>query len=134
MSRRVRGDPRNISGPVAAVRGSPGPPQLEKSGFEPKINNNISNSLSQDHEKNLVKTLSKLNLIIEESIRNTSPMRLSKFAFTLSSNFNSFYEKSNVLHEQNDNIKNARLALVYSFRNTIKLILEMIGINTLEKI
>ena len=61
-------------------------------------------------------------------------MRLSKFAFTLSSNFNSFYEKSNVLHEQNDNIKNARLALVYSFRNTIKLILEMIGINTLEKI
>ncbi|MBE19209.1 MAG: arginine--tRNA ligase [Thaumarchaeota archaeon] len=107
---------------------------IEKSGFEPKINNNISNSLSQDHEKNLVKTLSKLNLIIEESIRNTSPMRLSKFAFTLSSNFNSFYEKSNVLHEQNDNIKNARLALVYSFRNTIKLILEMIGINTLEKI
>ena len=107
---------------------------IEKSGFEPKINNNISNSLSQDHEKNLVKTLSKLNLIIEESIRNTSPMRLSKFAFTLSSDFNSFYEKSNVLHEQNDNIKNARLALVYSFRNTIKLILEMIGINTLEKI
>ena len=61
---------------------------IEKSGFEPKIDNNMSNSLNQDHEKNLVRTLSKLNLIIEESIRNTSPMRLSKFAFTLSSNFN----------------------------------------------
>ena len=61
-------------------------------------------------------------------------MRLSKFAFTLSSNFNLFYEKSNVLHEQNKDIKNARLALVHSFRNTIKLILEMLGINTLEKI
>ena len=107
---------------------------IEKSGFEPKIDNNISNSLNQDHEKNLVRTLSKLNLIIEESIRNTSPMRLSKFAFTLSSNFNLFYEKSNVLHEQNKDIKNARLALVHSFRNTIKLILEMLGINTLEKI
>ena len=107
---------------------------IEKSGFEPKIDNNMSNSLNQDHEKNLVRTLSKLNLIIEESIRNTSPMRLSKFAFTLSSNFNLFYEKSNVLHEQNKDIKNARLALVHSFRNTIKLILEMLGINTLEKI
>ena len=107
---------------------------IEKSEFEPKINDKINNSLNQEHEKNLVRTLSKLNLIIEESIRNTSPMRLSKFAFALSSDFNSFYEKSNVLREQNNDIRNARLALVYAFRNTIKLILEMLGINTLEKI
>ena len=107
---------------------------IEKSEFEPKINDKINNSLNQEHEKNLVRTLSRLNLIIEESIRNTSPMRLSKFAFALSSDFNSFYEKSNVLREQNDDIRNARLALVYAFRNTIKLILEMLGINTLEKI
>lgn len=107
---------------------------IEKSEFEPKINNKISDSLVQEHEKNLVRGLSKLNLIIEESIRNTSPMRLSKFAFALASDFNSFYEKSNVLREENDNIKNARLALVYAFKNTIKLILEMLGIDTLEKI
>ena len=107
---------------------------IEKSEFEPKINDKINNSLNQEHEKNLVRTLSRLNLIIEESIRNTSPMRLSKFAFALSSDFNSFYEKSNVLREQNNDIRNARLALVYAFRNTIKLILEMLGINTLEKI
>ena len=109
---------------------------LNKAEFQPKIEqiNNIHECLTQPHEIELVKSMAKIDLVIEEAVRNMSPMRIAKFTYNLCNLFNSFYEKSPVLREQNTDIMNSRLYLVNSFRNSLIILFDLLGINYLDRI
>tara|TARA_Y100000590_G_scaffold266442_1_gene299275 strand:- start:6834 stop:8714 length:1881 start_codon:yes stop_codon:yes gene_type:complete len=109
---------------------------LEKSEFQPKIEQikNINECLNQPHEIELIKNMAKIDIIIEESVKNMSPMRIAKFTYNLCNLFNSFYEKSPVLREEDKNIMNSRLFLVNSFRNSLKILFDLLGINYLDRI
>ncbi len=109
---------------------------LEKSEFQPKIEQikNIHECLNQPHEIELIKNMAKIDIIIEESVKNMSPMRIAKFTYNLCNLFNSFYEKSPVLREEDKNIMNSRLFLVNSFRNSLIILFDLLGINYLDRI
>ena len=107
---------------------------LEKSKSEPKFEKDLYKFLTYQHEIDLIHNMSRIDLMIEEAILNISPMTIAKFTYTFCNQFNSFYEKSSVLYEENEDIKNARLCLVYSFKNSLELLFNLLGIESLKRI
>ena len=109
---------------------------LNKAEFQPKIDQikNIHECLTQPHEVELIKNMAKIDLVIEEAVKNMSPMKIAKFTYNLCNLFNSFYEKSPVIREENKDIMKSRLYLVNSFRNSLMILFNLLGIDYLDRI
>ncbi len=107
---------------------------IEKAGEEPIISEKSASLLNNEWESSLILSLAKLGLRIEESALNLSPKNLAKYTFFLSSQFNAFYERSPVLQEQDEELRNARLALVHRFKYSLGIVTSLLGIDTPEKI
>ncbi len=101
---------------------------LEKSGVHPSVTRKSISRLTDQVELELGKRISKFDLVIEEAAANLSPKVLARFLYTLSANFNSFYEKKPVIQEVDENVRLARLALVKGFENTCRVGLSLLGI------
>lgn len=84
--------------------------------------------LNHESEYNLIKKLSELPIIIEESCSGCRPHSVSSYLFDLASLFNQFYRDCPVLHEKNNDIRNARIALVNATRIVLRNGLELLGI------
>ncbi|MCL4393071.1 arginine--tRNA ligase [Patescibacteria group bacterium] len=92
---------------------------------------NFSNiSFSNDDEINLARYIYKFQDAIYES--KLSPNILTEYLLNLSKTFNSFYEKHSILKTQTE-VRNTRLALTYKTMQIIKTGLDLLGINTIEK-
>lgn len=107
---------------------------IEKAGEAPVISESSASLLDKEWESSLILSLAKLGMRIEESALNLSPKNLAKYTFFLSSQFNAFYERSPVLQEQNRELRNARVALVHRFKETLGIVTNLLGIDTPEKI
>ncbi len=97
------------------------------------INSNITAMLKTDHEVALIKEISKFDMYVEDSAVNLSPKSIARYAYSLATQFNAFYEKVPVLYDDNADLVNARLALVKAFALVIKNSLNLLGIDALEK-
>ncbi|HKZ61510.1 MAG TPA: arginine--tRNA ligase [Nitrososphaera sp.] len=105
---------------------------LEKSGQNVGSNAKFE-LLTHEAEIALIKEIAKLDLVVENAAKSFSPKSLARYAYTLATTFNLFYEKVPVLKEQNADVKMARLALVRAFGITLKNALETLGITALER-
>jgi arginyl-tRNA synthetase len=105
---------------------------LEKSG-QPVDKNAHFELLTNESEINLVKEIAQLDLIFENAAKSLSPKSLARYAYSLATSFNVFYEKVPVLREQNADILAARLALVSAFGVALKNTLTTLGITALER-
>jgi len=107
---------------------------LEKSKEIVTVNKEFKDVLETNEEKKLIIEISKMTLRIKEAVDNSSPKILAKYAYNLSSTFNSFYEKHRVLDTKDQELKMARLALVLAFNITIQRIGELLGLKMPNKI
>ena len=90
-----------------------------------KIDPTLLNHVS---EENLIKSLAKFPLIIEEACESCRPHNIPSYLFEIASLFNKFYRDCPVLPEKNNDIRNARLSLVNTTRIVLKNGLEILGI------
>ncbi len=97
------------------------------------IDYNLASILNTGHEISLIKDLSKFEMHLEDAALNLSPKSIARYAYSLTTKFNAFYEKVPVLHETNEEVRKARLILVNSFIATIRAALNLLGIDALEK-
>ena len=104
---------------------------LEKSAQDVESNAKFE-MLTHDAEIALIKEISKLDLVVEDAAKSLSPKSLARYAYTLATAFNLFYEKVPVLKGE-ANVRAARLALVGAFGIALKNALEILGITTLER-
>ncbi|HXV51122.1 MAG TPA: arginine--tRNA ligase [Nitrosopumilaceae archaeon] len=105
---------------------------LEKAGFEPKFDS-LFELLSTDHEVNLLKMIAKFDICINDAANNLSPKVIARFCYDLAVSFNSFYEHVPVLDNENKDLVNQRLCLVYCFKSTLEKSLELLGIATPQR-
>ena len=84
-------------------------------------------------EELLAKRLLSFANIIEESIITFSPHKLCNYLHSLASSFASFYENCPVLKNENKELIKSRLALCDLTGRTLKLGLELLGIDSPEK-
>lgn len=90
------------------------------------------NLLNTDEDLNLIRELIKFSEVIQDISENYQAHRLVKYVLGLAKKFNNFYEKERVVTE-NESLSQARLALVRAVKNTLAIILDLLGISKPEK-
>ncbi len=105
---------------------------LEKAGKEPEFDTSFD-MLSTPYEKNLVKTIGKFDIHVEDSAKNLSPKIIARYCYDLAVSFNSFYEHAKVLTAESAAMINARLCLVWSFKETLVQSLILLGIDAPDR-
>ncbi|MDQ3840722.1 MAG: arginine--tRNA ligase [Thermoproteota archaeon] len=89
--------------------------------------------LRTSYEEDLIKLLSKLDLIVEEAVVNLNPKALARYAYELATLFNLYYEKIPILKEKHTETRLSRLILVSAFSIVLNKVLDLLGIDALHK-
>jgi arginyl-tRNA synthetase len=105
---------------------------LEKAETKPRFDVSFG-ILSTEHEINLIKTIGKFDIQVEDAAKNLSPKVIARYCYDLAVSFNGFYEHVKVLTAENKDLVNARLCLVYSFKETLAKALDIIGISSPDR-
>ncbi len=103
-----------------------------KNNYKYNPDQEINISFSDDVEWNLLKKLLKLDEIIISIEKDLFPNRLCNYLFELCQIFNRFYDKVPILKAKNEQIS-SRLKLCALTEKTLKLSLDLLGIETLER-
>ncbi|WP_101477514.1 arginine--tRNA ligase [Candidatus Nitrosotalea bavarica] len=101
---------------------------VEKAGRDPMFEVNLD-EMQTIYETDLVKVIGKFDLQVEDAAKNLSPKVIAKYCYQLAVSFNTFYEHVKVLAAESESLINARLCLVYSFKETLGKALELLGID-----
>ena len=101
---------------------------VEKAGKDPVFETNFD-KMQTVYEKDLVKIIGKFDLQVEDAAKNLSPKVIAKYCYQLAVSFNTFYEHVKVLTAESESLINARLCLIYSFKETLGKALELLGID-----
>ena len=89
--------------------------------------------LVHEREVNLIRELSKMDLVIEECSLQMNPKILARYAHSLAVAFNIFYEQVPILKEANEVLVRARLSLVKAFGTVMRVLLNYLGIDPLSR-
>ncbi|MDE1813583.1 MAG: arginine--tRNA ligase [Thaumarchaeota archaeon] len=105
---------------------------LEKYGKSPNFGASLD-AVNTVYEKDMVKIIGKFDLQVEDAAKNLSPKIIAKYCYHLAVSFNAFYEHIKVLTADSEDVINARLCLVYSFKETLAKALQLLGIDAPER-
>lgn len=94
-----------------------------------ELNKFDSNLLTNEHELQLVKRISEFPEIIELSGNEKSPHYIASFLKDLAGDFHSYYNNSRFL-DPNNNLKKARIALIYGTKIILKNGLSLLGLTS----
>lgn len=89
--------------------------------------------LVDTNEISLIRVLGDFNNQIKSSIKFLEPSIITRYVIEVSKNFNKFYNSNNILNLNDENLKIARLILVYATTIVIKNALYLIGIETVDE-
>jgi arginyl-tRNA synthetase len=104
---------------------------LEKAGID--VKDAKFDLLKEEPEIALIKEISKMDLVVEDAAKSLSPKALARYAYTLATTFNAFYERVPVLKAEGKELLAARLALVKAYGIALGNTLAILGISALGK-
>jgi arginyl-tRNA synthetase len=102
---------------------------LKKAGKFKKTN---TSDEMNDEEKKLVRSIYEFQNIVKQSASEMKPHLICNYAYDLATIFNSFYQSTPVL-KSDEKKKNFRLTLVKSTSDILETCLNLVGINSPEK-
>ena len=102
----------------------------EERGFF--VNDYNAALLTENSEKDLIKMLSRFENMVEEAASSLKPYMIAKYARVLAELFNLFYKECPVLNADEE-LRNARLALVDGAKTVLGNVLDVLGINAPEE-
>ncbi len=86
-----------------------------------------------DKERDIVRLLHDAPSIIEQAAQNYSPAMVANYVYDLAKSFNSFYQDTPILREENANVLKFRLQLCVFVSKVIKNMMGILGIEVPEK-
>ena len=105
---------------------------LQKSGSHPELVSgsiDVKGSIEMNElERELVKLVYEFPMVLEESAKGYSPSLIGNYAYDLTKTFNRFYHDCSILKEENETIKQLRLALAKQCGQIIKKSMNLLGI------
>ena len=105
---------------------------IEKSERTPSINVDFG-LLCDPSELELIRKVGLFDIQVRDAAKNLSPKVIARYCHDLAVSFNSFYEHVHVLDLGDQNLEDARLCLVNSFKSTIEKSLGLLGISAPDK-
>ena len=97
--------------------------------------NNLSESaiiLSAPEERVLALKLSQLHNVIFRAHKEKEPSIIADYAYTLAQNFSTFYNACPIMGAEDKNLAGSRLKIAKLARDELKLLLNLLGIESLE--
>lgn len=105
---------------------------LKKAGYDKKAENIDYSILTDDAAADVCKTIALFNDKIKEAANRYEPSVIARYLVDVAQSFNKFYH-DNIILADDENVKNARLALVDAVRKVIKSGLAILGIDAPEQ-
>ena len=105
--------------------------QLEEKGFELDQNPDLG-LLSEDHEIELMISLAKYPEVLVRAARDYAPHQLAYYLRDLANAFHTYYNAHPFISSE-ENVRNARLALIAAVRQVIANGLSLLGVNAPER-
>ena len=105
---------------------------LKKAGYDKKAENIDYSILTDDAAADVCKTIALFNDKIKEAANRYEPSVIARYLVDVAQSFNKFYH-DNIILADDENVKNARLALVDAVRTVIKSGLAILGIDAPEQ-
>jgi arginyl-tRNA synthetase len=84
-------------------------------------------------EKELIKLLAAYPTVVQDAAKEFSPALVAMYSYDLAKTFNQFYDVCDVLKEQDENLRNFRIALCVTVARTINSGMKLLGIEVPEK-
>lgn len=101
--------------------------------WDNELSIDIDVNLLSEKELDILKTLYNFKPAIAEAAKQYSPAMIANYIYELAKEYNQFYHDFNILKEENEAIKKARLALSQLVGISIKNGMKILGINVPEK-
>jgi arginyl-tRNA synthetase len=93
----------------------------------------VYNALTEPQEESLIITLSRFPEVFVSSAEESNPTVLAQYANQLAQRFHEFYEKSDIIHVPDDNLKIQRAALADAVRIVIGTVTGLLGLQLAER-
>jgi arginyl-tRNA synthetase len=90
--------------------------------------------ITDDAERQLVRNLVRLPDILKEVEQDLYPNRICDYLFETSQKFNQFYENCPVNNAETPELKASRLSLCMATAGTIRLLMDLLGIQVVERL
>lgn len=84
-------------------------------------------------EKELVMILSNFKEVVEKAAETLSPALVANYVYELVKSYNSFYQNNPILNQENESVKQLRLHLSFLVAQTIRKGLQLLGIETVNR-
>jgi arginyl-tRNA synthetase len=107
---------------------------LDKTSGRPKIDDKSASKLSRREERELVKKISMFDKAVMTAGEYLSPKEVALYAHDLAVRFNEFYEKVPVNKEEDEQLRDARLALVDASSRVMAQAMDLMGLPHLARI
>ena len=107
---------------------------LRNAGLENSTSINSSESVSIDKvEKALIMTALSLPEVIEEAARNYDPSIVANHCYDITKSYSSWYQDHPILKEENEDLRNARLAICSLCSTAVKTGMSLLGVQMPER-
>ena len=106
---------------------------FRKASLSKETFDNTTISISNDYEKSLSRAIIGFSEALDESISHYAPHRLAVYLHKLAQEFGTFYENCPVLVNDNESTMNSRLALCNLTARTLSTGLNLLGIDSPDK-
>ena len=84
-------------------------------------------------ERNLMLQAIKFNEMVENSFRDRAPHKVCEYIYELSNNFNKFYNDTRIISEEDEAKKASWLALINLVKNILETCLDLLGMESVER-
>lgn len=105
--------------------------QAEEKGFSPSLNN--LELLATEKDIDVLKKVGDFPQVVADAARARAPHRITNYVHELASTFHSFYGANKVLDAENQELSQARVAMITTVAQTIKNALKLVGVSAPEK-
>lgn len=99
-----------------------------------KIPKNCYNLLKEDAELSLIQKLDNFKDVMASALDKLTPNLICNYVYDLTKSFSTYYNSYSVLNAESEDLKMARINLIKAVAQVIKTSLEILGIDTIDKI
>ena len=100
---------------------------------EQGLNAEITNTLLNEKERDIIKLLNSFPQKIEEAAKAHSPALVANYAYDLAREFNQYYHEVSILREEDSKIKSQRLVLISNIAKVLTKAMGILGITLPER-
>ena len=93
----------------------------------------VMEAAHNEHEKDLMLSLSRFNAIIENAYEETAPHKICAYIYELANAFNGFYHGTKILSETDEKVQKSYIGLLNLTKSVLETCIDMLGFEAPEK-